>query len=168
MRALAKLRAFLAMFFNALPIINTMKINNKRAITDIYAFILLIAMLLGMASILYIWIQDMEANIEQRGNVQSTGLMQATVFNVRILTMNSTNDGVVLENKGQNNVTAVTIWVDGVIVAMNLQLQEPIRANSAGLVPLNTTITGQSTDVKITAVDSQGTATTVQSILSAS
>lgn len=168
MRAIAILHALLGTFFNALYLSYTMKMLNNRAITDLYAFLLLMAMLLGMASILYIWVQDMEQTIQAQGDTQTTTFVQATAFNVRILTMNSTNDGIVLENDGQNNVTAVTIWVNGNVVAINLPLPQQIRPGSAGIVPLNTTITSQEAELKILAVDSQGTTTTVQSIVSAS
>ena len=145
-----------------------MKIRNKRGITDLYAFLLLMGMLLGMASLLYVWVQDMEQRVQQEGSAKTTGMLQATAFNVRVLTINSTNDGVVLENKGPYNVTEVTIWVNGTLVAMNLQLPQQIAPSTAGLMPLNTTITGQNIGVKILAVDSQGTATVVQTTLSAS
>jgi len=126
------------------------------------------AMMLGIAGLVYTWVQDMEANVQGQTSAKTTSVMQALEMRVRIVTFNSTKDGIILENNGKNNLTSATVWVNGNVTAMNLALQNQISPGSFGIVPLNATVTGQSAEIKVLVVDSQGTVATAQAAVSTS
>lgn len=144
-----------------------MRTGNKRAMSAILAFLLLLAMVTAISGVVYNWEQKFQSNMQAQSSASVNKAMQTMGFNVRILSLNATWDGAILENRGANSLTKATVWVNGSLTAINQELVPQISPYSLGIIPLNTTITGQS-EVKVFAIDSAGLTTIAQAILTAS
>lgn len=138
-----------------------MQTGNKRAVSVMISVILMVAMLVAIAAVANLWIGRMQQNIQAQGSIQVASITKSMAVNVRIISLNSTKDGLIIQNLGANNLTTMTVWVNGLLTEINLALTDQIPPGSFGLIPLNTSAAGQSTvEVKVLAVDSESTAST--------
>lgn len=138
-----------------------MQTRNKRAVSVLISLLLLVGMLVAIAGLTMMWIGRMQSSIQTQAGTQVASITKSIGANVRILSLNSTKDGLIIENMGNNNITTVTVWVNGLLTAINLNLSDQIPPKSFGIIPLNASAVGQSTvAVRILALDSQATAST--------
>jgi len=135
--------------------------SNKRAVSVLMSLLLLVGMLAAIAGLTMVWVGRMQSGIQAQASTQVASVTKSMGVNVRILSLNSTKDGLIIENMGDNNLTTVTVWVNGILTAINLPLTSQIPPKSIGTIPINTSAVGQPTvDVKLLALDSQATAST--------
>jgi len=138
-----------------------MNAGNKRAVSVMISVILMVAMLVAIAAVANLWIGRMQQNIQTQASTQVASITRSMGVNVRILSLNSTKDGLIIENLGTNNLTTVTVWVNGVLTEINLPLADQIPSRSLGVIPLNTSAVGQSVvEIKVLALDTESTAST--------
>ncbi len=125
--------------------------------------VLLVLMLVATLGITYTWMKRMQETAQVQSGVQIAYVTKSMAANVRIISINTTKDGIVIENLGDNNITTVTLWLNDVLTGINLDLENQVAPNSYGLIPLNASAAGQETvEIKILAVDSESTAFTTQ------
>lgn len=135
-----------------------MQTGNKRAVSVLISVILMVAMLVAIAAVANLWIGRMQTNIQDQASTQVASVTTSMMPNVRILSLNSTKDGLIIENRGENNITTVTVLVNGEVTAMNLNLTDKIPPRSFGLIPLNSSAAGEpEVDIQLLATDSQST-----------
>ncbi len=138
-----------------------MQTRNKRAVSVLISLLLLVGMLAAIAGLTMMWVGRMQSSIQTQAGTQVASITKSIGVNVRILSLNSTKDGLIIENMGDNNITTVTVWVNGLLTAINLNLSDQIPPKSFGIIPINASAVGQSTvAVRILALDSQATAST--------
>ena len=140
-----------------------MKPSNKRAINAGIPMIMLFLILIATTGIAYTWMKRMQETAQVQAGVQVAYITKSMAANVRIISINATKDGLVIENLGDTNITTVTIWLNGVLTEINLDLENQISPNAYGLIPLNASAAGQEkVEIKLLAVDSESTAFTTQ------
>jgi len=105
----------------------------KRAISPIISMVLLLMMTVALAAGAYTWFKVNEQRIQVTTETQVAAVQTSMASNLRIIDLNSTRTGVLVQNLGPTDVTSASVVVNGNVVNVTSIL---IPAGGIGTIPI--------------------------------
>jgi len=108
-------------------------IAGKRAISPIISIVLLLMMTVAVAAGAYTWFKINEQRIQSTTETQVAAIQSSMATNLRILELNSTRTGVIVQNIGPTDITSASVVVNGILVNVS---EVSIPAGGIGVIPI--------------------------------
>lgn len=109
-------------------------VASKKAISPIISIILLLMMTVAVAAGAYTWFQINQQRIQATAETQVASVQTSMGANLRIIELNSTRTGVIVQNLGATDVTNASVVVNG--QAVNVTGSILVPAGGFGVIPI--------------------------------
>ncbi len=132
------------------------KLCGQRGITPIISIVLLLSMVVVISAAAYTWFAVNQQRIMTTSETQVATVQTSLAGNLRILALNSTRTGVVVQNLGNTNITSVNVIVNGETVIISAI---SIPAGGLAVVPIENASVRDDNTIEVSLVGPQfGTA----------
>lgn len=123
----------------------------RKTITPVVSIVLLVLMTVGAAVLAFVWIGNVQANVQEAAGSSITGMPGSSCSRFSIIS--TRGDGITVSNVGCDTVGNISVLIDGELT--DYDLSNPLAPGSAVTIPFSSLQEGEDHCVTIVLANGQ-------------